>query len=145
VTVWRTGPTFPSGPARAAIRSRTCLLLGSRTQRHASSDPDRAFAALIATPFDSVRAVILGQDPYPTRSRAMGLAFSVPRDLPPLPKSLQLIRQSCRPTEVSCRPPTGHSRHGRAMPIPSGFGTPRPDARIVDLGALRQELGLDTP
>ena len=55
--------------------------------------PDRVFAALEATPFGSVCAVILGQDPYPTRTHAMGLAFSVPRDLtPPLPRSLQNIR-----------------------------------------------------
>ena len=55
--------------------------------------PDRVFAALRATPFDSIRAVILGQDPYPTRTHAMGLAFSVPRDLPPpLPRSLQNIK-----------------------------------------------------
>jgi uracil-DNA glycosylase len=55
-------------------------------------DADRVFAALAATPFDSVRAVILGQDPYPTRTHAIGLAFSVPRDLPPpLPRSLKNI------------------------------------------------------
>ena len=54
---------------------------------------EQVFAALHATPLDSVRAVILGQDPYPTRTHAMGLAFSVPRELrPPLPQSLQNIR-----------------------------------------------------
>jgi len=59
--------------------------------------PDRVFAALRATPYGSVRAVILGQDPYPTRTHAMGLAFSVPRDLPPpLPRSLQNIRAELR-------------------------------------------------
>lgn len=55
-------------------------------------DADRVFAAFAATPFDSVRAVILGQDPYPTKTHATGLAFSVPRDLPaPLPRSLKNI------------------------------------------------------
>ncbi|MES2209265.1 MAG: uracil-DNA glycosylase [Chloroflexota bacterium] len=59
--------------------------------------PGQVFAALRATPFDSVRAVILGQDPYPTKTHAMGLAFSVPRDLPPpLPRSLQNIRAELR-------------------------------------------------
>lgn len=53
----------------------------------------RVFAALWATPFASVRAVILGEDPYPTRKHAVGLAFSVARDLPPpLPRSLLRIR-----------------------------------------------------
>ncbi len=56
-------------------------------------DGDRVFAALRATPFASVRAVILGQDPYPNAAHAMGLAFSVPQDLaPPLPRSLMRIR-----------------------------------------------------
>jgi uracil-DNA glycosylase len=54
---------------------------------------DLVFAALRATPLDAVRAVILGQDPYPTRAHATGLAFSVPRDFPHrLPRSLGNIR-----------------------------------------------------
>jgi uracil-DNA glycosylase len=36
------------------------------------------FAALDATPFESVRAVILGQDPYHGPGQAHGLSFSVP-------------------------------------------------------------------
>jgi uracil-DNA glycosylase len=36
------------------------------------------FAALAATPFDQVRAVILGQDPYHGPGQAHGLCFSVP-------------------------------------------------------------------
>lgn len=40
--------------------------------------PDRMFRALALTPPDAVRAVILGQDPYPTPGRATGLAFSFP-------------------------------------------------------------------
>jgi uracil-DNA glycosylase len=54
--------------------------------------PGRVFAALEATPYSSVRAVIVGQDPYPTRDHAVGLAFSVPNDLRPLPPSLRNIR-----------------------------------------------------
>jgi uracil-DNA glycosylase len=54
--------------------------------------PEQVFAALRATPFDSVRAVILGQDPYPNRDHAMGLAFSVPRQVTDLPRSLKRIR-----------------------------------------------------
>jgi uracil-DNA glycosylase len=36
------------------------------------------FKAFEATPFDKVRVVILGQDPYHTPGAAMGLAFSIP-------------------------------------------------------------------
>ncbi|KAG2425257.1 hypothetical protein HXX76_013841 [Chlamydomonas incerta] len=46
------------------------------------------FAAFNACPFDQVRVVILGQDPYHGEGQAMGLSFSVPRDCRPLPPSL---------------------------------------------------------
>jgi uracil-DNA glycosylase len=38
---------------------------------------DHIFRALEMTPFDRVRVVILGQDPYHTAGAAMGLAFSI--------------------------------------------------------------------
>ena len=43
------------------------------------------FAALEATPFDAVKVVILGQDPYHGAGQAHGLCFSVPPgvDVPP--------------------------------------------------------------
>ncbi len=43
------------------------------------------------TPFDDVKVVILGQDPYPTAGHANGLAFSVNSCVEPLPKSLKNI------------------------------------------------------
>jgi len=43
------------------------------------------------TPFDKVKVVILGQDPYPTAGHANGLAFSVNPCVEPLPKSLKNI------------------------------------------------------
>ncbi|MBK6368474.1 MAG: uracil-DNA glycosylase [Flavobacteriales bacterium] len=48
------------------------------------------FAAFNATPFDRVRVVILGQDPYHGPGQAHGLSFSVPAGIPP-PPSLQNI------------------------------------------------------
>ncbi|KAI4373164.1 hypothetical protein MLD38_011322 [Melastoma candidum] len=45
------------------------------------------FNALNSTPFDRVKAVILGQDPYHGPGQAMGLAFSVPMGVKP-PSSL---------------------------------------------------------
>ena len=46
------------------------------------------FQALNLCPFDKVKVVILGQDPYPTKGHAHGLCFSVERDTKPFPKSL---------------------------------------------------------
>lgn len=51
---------------------------------------DQYFAALNRTPFDKVRVVILGQDPYHGPGQAHGLCFSVPSGVP-LPPSLQNI------------------------------------------------------
>ncbi|RWR78575.1 uracil-DNA glycosylase, mitochondrial-like protein [Cinnamomum micranthum f. kanehirae] len=45
------------------------------------------FNALNSTPFDRVKAVILGQDPYHGPGQAMGLAFSVPEGIK-VPSSL---------------------------------------------------------
>jgi uracil-DNA glycosylase len=48
------------------------------------------FRAFIDTPFDKVRVVILGQDPYHRLGQAHGLAFSVKKGVP-IPPSLQNI------------------------------------------------------
>ena len=47
----------------------------------------RAFEA----PFDEVRVLIVGQDPYPTPGHPIGLSFAVEREVRPLPPSLRNI------------------------------------------------------
>ncbi len=42
-------------------------------------------------PFEGVRVLIVGQDPYPTPGHAVGLSFSVAADVRPLPRSLANI------------------------------------------------------
>jgi uracil-DNA glycosylase len=42
-------------------------------------------------PFDQVRVLIVGQDPYPTPGHAVGLSFSVAPEVRPLPRSLENI------------------------------------------------------
>ncbi|MGC0363424.1 uracil-DNA glycosylase [Rhodococcus sp. 27YEA15] len=44
----------------------------------------RAFTS----PFDRVRVLVVGQDPYPTPGHAVGLSFSVAPDVRPVPRSL---------------------------------------------------------
>ena len=51
---------------------------------------DRVFNALALTPFDDVRVVILGQDPYHGAGQAMGLCFSVPAGVRPPPSLLNI-------------------------------------------------------
>lgn len=52
--------------------------------------PEDWFAALNLTPFDQVRVVIIGQDPYHGPGQAHGLSFSVKEGVP-FPPSLQNI------------------------------------------------------
>ncbi len=49
---------------------------------------DEVFRALNECPFEAVKVVILGQDPYPTKGHAHGLCFSINESVRPLPKSL---------------------------------------------------------
>ncbi|AFV88860.1 Uracil-DNA glycosylase [Acidipropionibacterium acidipropionici ATCC 4875] len=51
---------------------------------------DRVLRAF-SRPMSQVKVLIVGQDPYPTPGHAVGLSFSVERDVRPLPRSLQNI------------------------------------------------------
>ena len=51
---------------------------------------DKIFNALNLCPFDKVKVVIMGQDPYFHSGQAMGLSFSVPEGIH-LPPSLQTL------------------------------------------------------
>ena len=55
-----------------------------RTYLPAGTNVLRAFQQ----PFDTVRVLIMGQDPYPTPGHAVGLSFSVAPNVRPLPGSL---------------------------------------------------------
>lgn len=71
--------------------------------------PD-VFNALRYTPFEQVRVVIIGQDPYHDENQAHGLAFSV-RPGVPTPPSLQNIYKELR-NDVQFRVPN----HGCLIP-----------------------------
>ena len=82
---WGALPVFaPGGAAEQACAAADA----ERAAGHVVAPaPERVFAALSLTPLESVRVVILGQDPYPTPGHANGLAFSYVGP-PPLPRSL---------------------------------------------------------
>jgi uracil-DNA glycosylase len=52
---------------------------------------EQLFKAFEYCPWDELRVVVLGQDPYPTKGHAHGLCFSVATGVKPLPKSLTNI------------------------------------------------------
>lgn len=51
------------------------------------------FNAFTHTPFDKVKVVILGQDPYHNPGQAMGLSFSVPDGVPPPPSLVNIYKE----------------------------------------------------
>jgi uracil-DNA glycosylase len=65
------------------------------------------FAAFEATPFEAVRVVLLGQDPYPTKGHAHGLCFSVLPGVKP-PRSLANIYKELRDDLGHPIPTSGH-------------------------------------
>ncbi|MEU2432207.1 uracil-DNA glycosylase [Streptomyces sp. NPDC007861] len=62
-------------------------IAAGRTYLPAGAHVLRAFQQ----PFDEVRVLIVGQDPYPTPGHAVGLSFSVAPEVRPLPGSLENI------------------------------------------------------
>ena len=51
------------------------------------------FNAFARTPFDKVKVVILGQDPYHGKGQAHGLCFSVPAGVPPPPSLVNMYKE----------------------------------------------------
>ena len=66
------------------------ILVGEYKNHQIFPDMYDIFNALKYTPFSSVKAVIIGQDPYHEIGQAHGLSFSVKKGIP-LPPSLQNI------------------------------------------------------
>ena len=54
---------------------------------------EKVFNALLETPFEEVRVVILGQDPYHGPHQAQGLSFSVPDSLPAPPSLKNILKE----------------------------------------------------
>lgn len=63
------------------------------------------FSAFWHTPFDRVRVVVLGQDPYHGPGQAHGLCFSVRRGTPPPPSLVNIFRELRDDLGI---PPAGH-------------------------------------
>lgn len=77
---------------KTSYMKKLSAFLESETSKGKKLFPQKSeyFAAFKATPFEKVRVVILGQDPYPTPGHAHGLCFSVQPGVAP-PRSLQNI------------------------------------------------------
>ena len=69
--------------------------------------PSRIFAAFDATPFDKVKVVILGQDPYHGPGQAHGLCFSVPDGIALPPSLVNIFKEMS--TDLGVPYPAGRS------------------------------------
>jgi uracil-DNA glycosylase len=86
--------------------------IGARERAGAVIYPSSPLRALLLTPFESVRVVLLGQDPYHGVGQAHGLAFSVPDGVrhPPSLRNIYLELQS----DVGCSPSVSGNLEGWA-------------------------------
>lgn len=87
------------------VALRTFLLDRKRAGANIYPPGPLIFSALDSTPFDAVKVVILGQDPYHGPGQAHGLCFSVPEGMAPPPSLLNIFREIR--DDVDGPPPAG--------------------------------------
>ena len=114
--------------ALGEVRDKIESIESSLSGKTYNPSPENVLRAL-KFPLSSVKVVIFGQDPYPTSSHAMGLAFSVPSNTKPLPKSLANIFKELH-DDMGCQFPTsgdltpwveqGVALINRVLTVPNG-------------------------
>jgi uracil-DNA glycosylase len=95
-------------PFRASVAGRALIArIDARVRAGATIYPPQPLRALELTPFEAVRVVILGQDPYHGPGQAEGLAFSVAPGCRP-PPSLRNIHKELQ-RDLGQAPPASGS------------------------------------
>lgn len=77
-------------------RLRAFLLAEKQQGKVVYPPGSQIFNAFEHTPFDQVKVVILGQDPYHGPGQAHGLCFSVPEGVPPPPSLINIFKEISR-------------------------------------------------
>lgn len=80
-------------PVTTQMAALGAFLHAERESGRGYLPPGEQVLRAFSHPMDDVRVVIVGQEPYPSPGHPVGLAFSVPANLHPLPRSLQNIYQ----------------------------------------------------
>lgn len=78
-------------PVEPRIRAMGDFLRAEQAEGRAFLPSGERIFAAFQQPFDDVKVLIVGQDPYPTPGHPIGLCFSVAPDVRPLPRSLDNI------------------------------------------------------
>lgn len=124
-TGWLEAVPLLGGGAHLEVFARAEALRGAGQVVYPPSG--QVFAALRATPWDKVRVVVLGQDPYHGEGQAHGLAFSVPEGVP-APRSLRNVFREIE-ADLGHASDEGKKRHADAQPEKTAAG--------YDVGGLR--------
>ncbi|MBK8681507.1 MAG: uracil-DNA glycosylase [Bacteroidetes bacterium] len=72
---------------------KTFLKSEMKNQKHIYPPGPQIFNAFNQTPFDKVKVIILGQDPYHGEGQAHGLSFSVPDGIKPPPSLVNIFKE----------------------------------------------------
>ncbi len=80
------------------------VFLGEESQYKLFPPGNQIFEAFNLTPFDDVKVVILGQDPYHGAEQAHGLSFSVPDGIKPPPSLVNIFKEL--KTDIGMEMPT---------------------------------------
>lgn len=102
-------PLDPGWEAALAPQAAALEQVGAAlTQRRAAGEqvlpaPEHILR-VFRRPFDDVRVLVLGQDPYPTPGHPIGLSFAVDRHVRPLPRSLVNIHRELQ-DDLGIAPP----------------------------------------
>ncbi len=63
---------------------------------------EKVFNALNCLPFDKIKVVIIGQDPYHEPGQAQGLSFSVPENFPLPPSLVNIMKEIESDLNIKC-------------------------------------------
>ncbi len=88
---WR--PILGGVPDEPWMKSLQTFVAARRAAGPVHPPEECVFSALAHTPFDKVRVVILGQDPYHGPGQAHGLCFSVKRGVKPPPSLHNIFKE----------------------------------------------------
>lgn len=87
------GPGWPAAlaPVEGRLRAMGRFLRDEQAAGRAFLPGGDQVLAAFQRPFDAVRVLVMGQDPYPTPGHPIGLSFAVAPGVSPLPRSLANI------------------------------------------------------
>ena len=125
------GPALGVEFDRSYMRDLRQALIREEAEHAIFPQPERIFEALDETALHEVKVVIIGQDPYPQRGQAHGLAFSVERGRRPMSLA-KIIAEVNRDMDEYL--PQGCNR--RAVPQGSSCLTPWADQGVLLLNAV---------